>query len=188
MTNQNQRGYDIETFATAKTYSNVKCGNHTVDYGITTDNGIAQLLQNDGKKVEVVPSTSYEYVGEKCNEKEPAKIIYAKNGDIYLDAPFGDIIIRARNIRIVAEDGSGEITLNSGKTVEFKAPNIKESGTNVTVSATGNVEVFAGTKSGAAQISNQDGSSVDLLQGSFLGKLFGNLQSLKKFFEECFQD
>ena len=181
----NQRGYDIETLAASKIYSNVRHDNFVVEYGITTDSGNAEMLQEDGKRVEVVPSTSYEYVGRKCNDKEPAKIIYAENGNIQLEAVNGDIILKAKNIRIVAEDGSGEITLNSGKIVEFKAPSIKENGTNITVTASGNLETIAGTKSGSAQIQNQDGSSVDLLQGTFLGQIMSGLQSVKKFFRDC---
>jgi hypothetical protein len=75
--------------------------------------------------------------------------------------------------------------MNSGKIIDFKAPSIKENGTNVTVVAPGNAETIVGTKSGSAQVQNQDGSSTDLLQGSFLGSILSGLQNLKKFFEDC---
>jgi hypothetical protein len=181
----NQRGYDLETLAAAKIYSNVNYGNYQVEYGVTTDNGNAMMMQSDGVKVEVTPNTSYEYVGNTCKEDQPGKIILAKNGNIHLEAQNGDIILKAKNIRIVAEDGSGEITLNSGKIIEIRAPSIRENGTNITVAGSGNLETMAGTKSGSAQIQNSDGSSVDLVQGSFLGQAFSGLQSLKKFFKDC---
>lgn len=182
----NQKRYDIETLSAAKIYSNVEFENNTIDYGVTTDGGNSIFLQKDGKKAEYTPSTSYELVGDKCNDDEPGKIILAKNGNIHLEAQNGDIILKAKNIRIVAEDGSGEVTINSGKIIEIRAPSIKEAGTNVTVTAPGNMETFVGTKSGSAQIQNQDGSSSDLLQGSFLGEIFSGLQGLKKFFQDCF--
>jgi hypothetical protein len=185
MSNQNQTGYDVETLAAAKIYSNVEYGNTKVEYGVTTDSGGSIFLQSNGGKVEVVPDTSYEYVGDICADNQPAKIIYAKNGNIHLEASNGDIILKAKNIRIVAEDGSGEVTINSGKIVDIKAPYIKENATNIAVSAPGNAETMVGTKSGATQIQNQDGSSTDLLQGSFLGSIFSGLQSLKKFFQDC---
>jgi hypothetical protein len=186
MTNQdNLRGYDLENLASAKIYSNINYDNFSIDYGVTTDGGASVFLQKDGKKVEVIPSTYYEYVGETCNDGEPAKIIYAYNGDIYLDAPNGDIIIRAKNVRIVAQDGSGEVTVQSGKIIDLRAPAIKENATNITVAAPGNLETMVGTKSGSAQIQNQDGSSTDLLQGSFLGGILSGLQNLKKFFNDC---
>lgn len=175
----------IETVASAKIYSNVNYGNNTIDYGVTTDGGNTVFLQKDGKRNEYVPSTSYELVGDRCNDDEPGKVILATNGNIQLEAQNGDIILKARNIRIVAEDGSGEITLNSGKIIEIKAPYVKENATNIAVTASGNLETMAGTKSGSAQIQNSDGSSTDLLQGTFLGKIFSGLQSLKKFFKDC---
>lgn len=179
----NQRGYDIETLAAAKIYSNVRHNDYVVEYGVTTDGGNAEMLQEDGNRVEVVPKTSYEHVGDKVNQSEPAKIILAKNGNIQLEAQNGDIILKARNIRIVAEDGSGEVTINSGKTIEVRAPNIKETGTNITVTAPGNLETITGTNSTNSQIQNQDGSSTDLFQGTFLGKIFSGLESIRKFFK-----
>lgn len=182
---KNER-YDLETLNAAKIYSNVEYDNATIDYGVTTDGGASTFLQRDGRRAEYTPSTSYEHVGDKCNDDEPGKVILAKNGNIHLEAQNGDIILKARNIRIVAEDGSGEVTINSGKIIEIKAPAIKENGTNITVTASANIETLAGTKSGSAQIKNCDGSSTDLLQGTFLGQASSGLQSLKKFFQDCF--
>lgn len=188
MTNPDKRGYDVETLASAKVYSNIYYKDFNVDYGITTDGGNTQMMQADGKRVEVVPSTSYEYVGENCNENEPGKIIFAKNGNIHLEASNGDIILKAKNIRIIAEDGSGEITINSGKIIDIRAPYVKENATNMTVAVSGNLDTLAGTKSDSAQIQNDSSSSTDLLQGSFLGGIFSSLKSLQKFFKECFEN
>jgi len=185
MKNADNSGYDLENLAAAKLYSNIKYSNFSVDYGITTDGGNSVFLQRDGNRVEVCPNTYYENIGYNCSAGEPAKIIYARNGNIHLEAANGDIILKAKNIRIVAEDGSGEITINSGKIVDIRAPIIKENGTNITTIASGNFETISGTKSGSAQIQNQDGSSTDLLLGSFLGPLLGGLHSLKKFFDDC---
>lgn len=178
-------GYDIETLAAAKIYSNVNYRNNNIEYGVTTDGGNSIFLQKDGKKAEYCPSTSYELVGELCNEGEPGKLIIAKSGNIHLEAQDGDIILKAKNIRIVAEDGSGEVTLRSGKIVDIKSPYLKQDATNISTSASGNMEVMAGTISKTAQIQNNDGTSTDLLQGTFLGKIFSGLQSLKKFFKDC---
>jgi len=180
---QNNEGYDIETLAAAKVYSNVSQDGNVIEYGLTTDGGNVQLMQKDGKRIEVVPSTSCEYVGKQCNVGEPGKVILVENGNLHLEAQNGDIILKARNIRIVAEDGSGEITINSGKIIDIRAPYIKENGTNITVTATGNLETLAGTKSSSAQILNADSSATDLLQGSFFGQILSGLQSLKKFFQ-----
>lgn len=186
MSKQKTNNFDIETLSKVAFHSGIFCGDNLIDYATTTDGGNSTIMQNDGTRIERTPKTAFEYVGDKVQDNEPAKIIYAKNGNIHLEASNGDIIIKAKNIRILAEDGSGEITINSTKIIDIRAPYLKENATNITVTASGNLETFAGTKTGSAQIQNSDGSSVDLLQGSFLGKAFSGLQSLKKFFKECF--
>lgn len=175
----------IETLANAKIYSNVECEGIKIDYGITTDGGITDSMQADGKRVQYTPGTSYEYVGNKTKTKEPAKIILAENGNIHLEAENGDIILKAKNIRIVAEDGSGEVTINSGKILELRAPILKENSTNKTSTTSGNSEELSGTKSDNSQVSNQTGTATDAEQGSFLGKIFSGFKSLKKFFADC---
>lgn len=176
----------IETLDKAKIYSNVKYPNLEIDihYGVATDSGIVDTMQADGKRVQYSPGTSYEYVGDKTKEKEPAKIIIAENGNIHFEAENGDIILKAKNIRIVAEDGSGEVTINSGKILELRAPILKESSTNSTSTTSANREELSGTKSDNSQVSNQTGTATDAEQGSFLGRLFSGFKSLKKFFTD----
>lgn len=180
---KNKEG-SFETFDNAKMYSGVDCEGKIVDYGITTDGGNATILQQDGNRVENTPKTAFEYVGKKCQSSEPAKIIFARNGNIHLEAENGDIIIKAKNVRIVAEDGSGEITINSTKIVSIKAPQLKESSTNKTQTVRGNKDSMTGTTSSSGQIQNDNSSSTDLLSGSFLGGLFSGLKNLKKFFND----
>lgn len=185
MSNQNNN-FDAETLAKAKTYSGVECNGKVIDYGVTTDGGNTTLFQNDGTRVETTPKTSYEHVGHSAKVDEPSKIIFAKNGNIHLEASNGDIIIKAKNLRIIADDVSGEITINSTKIIDIRAPYIKESATNLTMTTAGNMELFGNTITKSAQIQNSDGSSIDLLQGSFLGQVFSGFKGLKKFFKECF--
>ena len=49
------------------------------------------------------------------------KLIQAENGAIILDAQFGDVVIRGRNVRIEATAEDGEVTINSPKHVYLKA-------------------------------------------------------------------
>lgn len=181
----NNDGYK-EILDAACIYSNVECDGKKIDYGVTTDSGNSTLMLIDGNKVDVTPKTSLECVGEKVQDNEPAKTIQATNGNIQLEAKNGDIILKAKNIRIVAEDGSGEITITSTKIISINAPYIKQNGTNITVTASGNVETFGNTISSSAQIKNCSMSSVDMTQGSFLGQASSGLKGLKKFFKDCF--
>ena len=52
-------------------------------------------------------------LGFYVKDKEPAKVIYARNGDIHFEAPNGQITLKARNIRLVSQDGDGEVTIQA---------------------------------------------------------------------------
>ena len=88
-----------------------------IDYSVITDMGQGFQYTEEGNKLDACKKTSYEICGEETAENEPAKVIKAKSGNIVIEALGGDIILKARNIRIVAVDGSGEITINSGISV-----------------------------------------------------------------------
>lgn len=171
----------IDTGISHKIYDNVTHKDATYEWAVTTDSGNAIELREDGNRVDFNPKTSLEVVGEKCVDDEPAKVIYAQNGDIYLDAPAGDIIIRARNIRIVASDGSGEITLRSGKIIEFNGPVVRTKGTNVDITATNEVGVYGQTVDQAGNVQVASSSFSDVTQGSFVGSILSAISNLKKF-------
>ena len=80
--------------------------NGKIDYSLTTKKGQGFIFYENGDLDIVADKTSKEVVGVKppdkggiSNEKEPAKIIRAQNGSIILDAPNGEVVIKARNIR-----------------------------------------------------------------------------------------
>lgn len=177
----NSRGRDLETLAAAKIYSNVETQGVISDYAITTDDGHMLQMRETGDRVDFSPKSSEEYVGEKCQEGEIAKLIYAKNGNIYLDAPSGDIVLRAKNVRIVAQDGNGEVTIRSGKIVEFSGPIVRTKGTDVTVTATKSVDIMGSTVDSTASVAVTSSSLSDITQGSFVGAILSGLTKLKQF-------
>jgi hypothetical protein len=177
----NQRGRDVEPLAAAKIYSNVETLGVVSEYGITTDCGHMLQMREDGNKANYVPKSSAEYVGENCKEGEISKLIYAKNGDIYLDAPAGDIVIRAKNIRLVAQDGSGEVTIRSGKIIEFNGPVVRTKGTDVTITATKSVDIMGTTVDSTASVQVSSSSLSDATQGSFVGSILSTIGKLKQF-------
>jgi hypothetical protein len=176
-----QRGRDVETLAAAKVYSNVETLGVISEYAVTTDCGHMIQMRENGDRADYVPKSSEEYVGEKCKENEIAKIIYAKNGNIYLDAPAGDVVIRAKNIRLVAQDGSGEVTIRSGKIIEFNGPVVRTKGTDVTITATKSVDVIATTADISASVQASSSSLSDATQGSFVGGILSTISKLKQF-------
>ena len=92
-----------------------------VQYSMITDSHNGFTYFENGDKGEIISGSSTEKVGMNVNSKEPAKVIYAANGDIVFEAPGGQITLKAKNIRIIAEDGEGEITLQAGKILEADA-------------------------------------------------------------------
>lgn len=158
-----------------------------IGYSLNTDEGIGFCFYKDGTHNLVSTKTSLEVVGHDiADDVSPGKVIVAKNGNIHLEAENGDIVLKARNIRIVAEDGSGEITLNSGKHFYANAPVCTIAGTNTKVAGSMSVETIGTSVESTSQTPNTSTSAVDIQQTSFLGQLTNGLKSLKKFLEQCF--
>jgi len=176
---------DLEVHKNFKIYGGVESETYgkTIEWGVATNGGPTNDVQSiflcdDGDKIETTPRTSMEVVGAKCSDKEPAKIIYAKNGDIEIRAPGGQITLVAKNIRIVAEDGSGEITLKSNKIIQTDSPVTKVVGTNVDILGTSQVSTMGEFVESAGGSQASSGTITDLTKGSFIG---GILKALTKF-------
>ncbi len=154
-----------------------------IGYQMVTDEGNGFSFFKDGNYAVSSTQTSREVCGHKITDpdKVPAKVIIAKNGNIHLEAEFGDIILKAKNIRLVAQDGSGEITLSSGKHFYVNAPICTLKGTDTKVTGVKSVDIVGTSVSSGGQIANDSGSSVDKDQGSFIGRLMGVLKTVKNF-------
>lgn len=155
----------------------------TIDYSMFTDNSQGFHYTTDGMKFDICNSTCYELSGEDCQEGEPARVIRTINGDIIIDAMDGDIILRGRNIRIVAYDGEGEVTINAAKQIATNAPKQTFKGTNIDTVATATAAIGGNFVETAAGISASGGVITDITQGSFLGQIMKVLQKFKKWLE-----
>lgn len=156
-----------------------------VDFAIFTDNAQGFEYTKDGVKLDKCNKTSYEICGIDGNEKEPAKIIRAENGNIIFDAPNGEIIIRAKNIRIVAQDGSGEVTITSAKHFAVNAPlqNFKGTSSNTVMSNSASTGALAVDSRGEIQNSATSGSEDS--EGSLLTQLLKISQKFKDWISKC---
>lgn len=152
-----------------------------VGYSLITDEACGYTYYKDGGKEEVVLGTSLEVCGHTVKDKEPGKLIYAKNGDIVLEAPNGQITLKARNIRILGQDGDGEVTIQAGKIAEIDAPTSRMKGTNIDVTGKNSVNMIGNYVESAAGVQQSSSSLVDIFQGSFIGQLLNSLGNLKKF-------
>lgn len=152
-----------------------------VGYAMTTDEHTGYSYYKNGDKWDISLRTSLEVCGRKVNEKEPAKIIYARNGDIHFEAVNGQITLKARSIRLVAEDGEGEVTIQAGKVVEIDGPTSRIKGTNIDIPAQNSVNIMGQYVETAAGVQESSSSLVDIFQGSFIGQILNSLGNLKKF-------
>jgi len=152
-----------------------------VGYGMITDQHTGYTYFKDGDLHTVALKTSLEVCGRYTQEKEPAKVIYARQGDIVFEAPNGQITLKARNVRILGEDGEGEVTIQAGKTVEIDGPTARVKGTNVDITASSSASVIGSYVDAAAGVQQSSASLTDIFQGSFIGQILNSLGNLKKF-------
>lgn len=152
---------------------------------LTEDNTGIQFFRN-GDSLFITDKTSTEVVGKNIppNSDIPAKIIHAVNGDIVLDAKQGDIVLRGLNIRIEGIDGlGGEVTINSSKTVQIGAPNVKvQSDGNVNMTAASSFSAAGGSLMSHGEYTNETTAGTDILQASFFGKILSAIKRFKDFF------
>lgn len=161
---------------------NVEAGKE-VSYSMITDEGTGFSYYKTGDYWNINDRSSVDICGMKLNDKEVAKLIYAENGDIVLEAPGGQIQIKAKNIRLLAEDGSGEITLQAGKILEADAPTSRVKGTNVDITAVSGAQMIGSYVDSSAAVQQSNSSLTDITQGSLVGTILNALGNIKKFLE-----
>lgn len=153
------------------------------DYAVYTDYGQGFQFTTDGEHRQQCNKTSYELCGVDGKDGEPAKVIRAKKGDIVIEAMDGDIIIRGKNIRFVALDGAGEVTVVSGKHFSVNAPvqSLKGSNSNTVMSNSASTGAQATDTTGNMQ--NSQSSGAEEGEGSLLSKLLSLAKKFQKFLE-----
>lgn len=161
---------------------NVEAGKE-VAYSMITDEATGFCYYKTGDYWNINDRSSVERCGMKLNEKEVAKLIKADNGDIVFEAPGGQITLKAKHIRLVAEDGSGEITLQAGKILEADAPTSRVKGTNVDITAVSGAQMIGSFADVSAGVQASTSSLTDITQGSFVGTLLNVLGNIKKYLE-----
>lgn len=157
------------------------------DLSMFTDNGQGFHYSKDtGSKLDLCFGTSYDLCGaDITTEGQPGKVIRAENGNIHIEAMNGEVVIKAKSIRLVAQDGSGEITLVSGKQVAVNSPlqNFKGTISNMVMSSTADTAALAVGTRGEIQNSSTSGSSDT--EGSLLTQLLKLSEKFKAWLANC---
>ena len=158
-------------------------GGKEVSYSMITDEATGFAYFKTGDYWNINDRSSVERCGMKLNDKEVAKIIKADNGDIVFEAPNGQITLKAKNIRIIAEDGDGEITMQAGKILEADAPTSRLKGTNVDITAVSGAQMIGSFVDASAGVHQSSSSLTDITQGSLVGSILNVLGNIKKYLE-----
>jgi hypothetical protein len=156
----------------------------TVDYAVYTDYSQGFEFTTDGNHTQIANKTSYDISGVEGTDNVPAKVIRAKKGDIIIEAMDGDIILRGKNIRVVALDGAGEVTVVSGKHFSVNAPvqSLKGGISNTLMTNTASVAAQATDTTGNMQ--NTQSSGAEVSQSSILSQLLGIVKKFQKWLDE----
>tara|TARA_B100002019_G_scaffold40602_2_gene33994 strand:+ start:10217 stop:10777 length:561 start_codon:yes stop_codon:yes gene_type:complete len=155
----------------------------TTDFGVLTGNAQGYVWFKDGVSRQRTLKTSIDVCGKRCAKDEPAKLIQAENGAIILEAEFGDIVLKGRNVRIEATAEDGEVTITSGKHIYLKASITNIKGTTVNCLASHELRLAGQFINMNAGITNEVGQLTDFVRASFLGKLMIGLTRFKEFLE-----
>jgi hypothetical protein len=162
---------------------------------ITQDHGIAEFIvstdQNQGIQfyekgnAKMLANKSVEIVAGKQNKdnKSFAITLDAKSGNILISCPDGDLILEGANVKIIAKDSDGDVSINSPKTLSMNAPEVNLKGTKTNVSATSDLHIDAASMDLYSQTGDvRFASGQDPILGpSIFGQIFPQVaQSLKR--------
>ena len=152
--------------------SNVETEAHGLaEFQLNTDlqQGIHFYRQGNAK---VTSNRSFEiYSGEDAKKKHCAIIFDAKNGNIYLKAENGNLILEGNEVIINTNHADGQISLNAKKTIYQNAPTIKVEGVTTTVIGTLDLQCIGGHTSIYSHMSDveiSDGSELEIGPGTVL--------------------
>jgi len=182
MTEQPKEFYEKKPGFVVKSGTTDYTGKKT-DYAVFTDYGQGFEFTQDGEHRQVCNKTSYELSGVDGTDGVPGKVIRVKKGDIIIEAMDGDIIIRGKNIRFVALDGSGEITATSGKQFSVNAPVTNIKGANGNMLMTNSASIGAQAVDTNGNIQNSATNASEESQGSILSRALTILKKFQKFLE-----
>lgn len=103
------------------------------------------VLNTPGQSLEVL-GTGLKVRGNSSDDPPiKGKYVLAKRGDIVLECEDGDIILKAKNIRMYAEGGGkeGNFTLEANKLINMKAPDVRAQAEKLSLNASQNMNIIS---------------------------------------------
>jgi len=183
MSEQPKEYYEKKPGFVVKSGTKIDVTGEITDYAVFTDNNQGFQYTTDGQYRQQCRKTSYEACGLDNKDGEPAKIIRAKKGDIVIEAIDGDIILKGKNIRVVALDGNGEVTVVSGKHFSVNAPVHSMKGSNSNTVMTNSVSIGAQATDTTGNMQNSQTSGAEDSEGSLLTRLLNIAKKFQKWLD-----
>tara|TARA_Y100001963_G_scaffold147131_1_gene223041 strand:+ start:2642 stop:3247 length:606 start_codon:yes stop_codon:yes gene_type:complete len=153
--------------------SNVDTEAHGLaEFQLTTDlqQGVHWYRQGNCK---VSSNNSFElYSGHDAKKKDIGIMIESRNGDVYIKAENGNLVLEGNDVIINTNDSEGQISLTAKKTIFQKSPTIKIEGETTTILGTLDLQCIGGHTSIYSHMSDveiSDGTELEIGPGTVVG-------------------
>ena len=153
--------------------SNVETAAHGLaEFQLNTDvqQGIHFYRQGNCK---VSSNKSFElYSGHDAKKKDVGIMIESRNGDVYIKAENGNLVLEGNDVIINTNDSEGQISLTAKKTIFQKSPTIKIEGETTTMIGTLDLQCIGGHTSIYSHMSDveiSDGTELEIGPGTVMG-------------------
>ena len=152
--------------------SNVDTEAHGLaEFQLTTDlqQGVHWYRQGNCK---VSSNKSFElYSGHDAKKKDIGIMIESRNGDVYIKAENGNLILEGNDVIINTNDGDGQISLTANKTIYQNSPTIKIEGDTTSLLGILDLQCIGGHTSIYSHMSDveiSDGTELEIGPGTVL--------------------
>lgn len=152
--------------------SNVETVAHGLaEFQLNTDlhQGVHFYRQGNCK---VTSNKSFElYSGHDAKKKDIGILIAAKNGDVYIKADHGNLILEGNDVIINTNNADGQISLTANKTLYQNSPTIKIEGDTTSLIGILDLQCIGGHTSIYSHMSDvelSDGSELEIGPGTVL--------------------
>ena len=159
-------------------------GHGTAEYCLTTDAGQGIHIYEQGN-MKIGSNLTMEIItGFDGNAKTTKFLIKNMNGDVHIEAPNGDLVLKGKNIQIHATDAKGVVQINSSRNVEINATSIAHNTDNHEINSAFGAYCVAAYNTSHGEVTNEhsDGPT-QLVDGTLLQKIIGAIEMIKMFFK-----
>ena len=152
--------------------SNVDTEAHGLaEFQLTTDLQQGDHWYRQGN-CKVSSNKSFElYSGHDAKKKDIGIMIESRNGDVYIKAENGNLILEGNDVIINTNDGEGQISLTANKTIYQNSPTIKIEGDTTSLLGILDLQCIGGHTSIYSHMSDveiSDGSELEIGPGTVL--------------------